>query len=131
MSTQLIARLAEAIDGLLYMSESDEPWEASTLEPDTAVERSTVHRLVGQKPDAPVEEQPLSEFFDPLIAEQDWFGDDERDTARRYKRLHELLTQNLVQPVVYRIGKINVDILIIGRSQGGSTICLRTKATET
>ena len=44
---------------------------------------------------APVEEKTVDAFFAPLVAEKDWYGDEEKAAAAKYRALLEVVKQRL------------------------------------
>lgn len=126
------AALQEAADGLLYMSETDEPFEAVFWKGEgSPIDAGRLLKLIGANPCAPVREESLEDFFKDLVTEQDWHGEAEREDARRYRGLRETLQSRLGEARVFRIGEINVDIYIVGLTPEGDWAGLRTRAVET
>jgi hypothetical protein len=117
---------------LLYMSESDEPFEVlhwsgcpSPLRAPDILEQAA--RGSG----TPITEQSLEEFFRDLVQEQDWHGEEERADVRRYRRLLGLFRQHLPGARVFRVGAVRLDIYLVGHLEGDHCIGLRTVAVET
>ena len=132
MNKALREELYQAIAGLLYMSESDEPfdivhWQSNGL----PITFERLLQLIGKKPDTPIEVLSIDEFFQPLITEQDWYGNDEKVIVQRYCHLQHLLRTYLMNVAVYRIGKIQVEIYIIGIDTNGDLVGIKTLAIET
>ena len=80
--------LKKATQNLLFQSESDEPievceWKVAGGE----LTNEAIRELSGSGKSVPVKEVALHEFFAPLVEEQDWHGDEEKETVRRYKSL--------------------------------------------
>ena len=132
MPNEIDAVLQEAIRGLLYQSETDAPFEVFHW-PDgaTSLDPKTVLKLSGHKPKDPVETLSVGEFFKPLTEEQSWFGATEKAAARKYRQLQEVIQQHLSHRQVFRVGKIKVDIFIVGKSAQGYWAGVKTKAVET
>jgi hypothetical protein len=126
------AALRAATDGLSFQSETDAPWAvidwpAAEGEPTAdAVRKRGRHRA-----DAPAEEQSVDEFFAPLLAEQNWYGDEEKATAARYHRLRDAVKQLLGNPKVVRIGERKVAVYVIGTAKESGWTGIRTTAVET
>ncbi len=78
-----------------------------------------------------IETRSVEEFFGVAAGEQVWHSTNEQATARRYRRLVEHLGENLTDAKVYRIGGINLAVLILGRSPAGTLMGLRTRVVET
>jgi hypothetical protein len=126
------AALQQAAEGLTYQSETDAPWKAFAW-PDVQGEPTGAEvRKRGQhKANAPVREQGVEEFFAPLVQEQDWYGDEERATATKYRALLDAVKQRLKSPKVVRIGERKIVVYVVGVSNEGGWAGLKTIAVET
>jgi hypothetical protein len=130
-ASALEKRLARATKGLVYMSETDAPVEpvvwtdVERLEPTVVVARS------GLTEGIQVDVVDVETFFAPLVEEQDWYGEEELRTARRFARLKRLLDRETDDLRVFRCGDREVDYLILGRTPDGHVAGVRTKAVET
>lgn len=132
MSKDVVAALRTATDGLLYTSESDEPFEVVVFDNrNQPLQLPAVCHLVAKEPSCPVKQITLEEFFLPLTQEEDWHGDTEKEDVRRYQELRKVIEKHLADPQVYRIGETQVDLLVIGRNKDKDWIGVRTKAIET
>jgi Nuclease A inhibitor-like protein len=128
----LIDSFKEAVDGLYYMSETDCPFEVLLWPQEQfAATPEKLRETLGKPQDSPVEERSLEAFLGRLAQEQDWQNEAERAIAQRFKTLLELITQNLTDTKVYRIGEIQIDIYIVGRATSGNWIVVMTQAVET
>jgi Nuclease A inhibitor-like protein len=112
-----------ASEGLLYPSESDEPfdvfrWTAEGPEP----QAHQVLAQTGKKPDETVEEISLSEFFEGLSEHED---------AERFKQLRRVIDGQLCNTKVFRIGLIQIDVYLVGKTRAGDWAGLHTKSIET
>ena len=128
---QLADELKKVTEGLYYMSESDAeiyPFAGKKVETITKSELLDENK---SPIETPVEERDFAEFFDYLTKFQDWFGEEEKNTARKYRELKELLENNLKCLRVYKIGKIELDIYIVGLDYENKIVGVRTKAIET
>jgi hypothetical protein len=126
---QLLDELSSAADGLLFMSETDAP-----LEPLRSADEPTpdlLRRLSGVSVDTPVEAQVFDDFFRPAVSEPVWKSAHEIATARRFQRLVELLHANLTDLRVFRVGRINMEVYVLGRAASGNWLGLRTRVVET
>jgi hypothetical protein len=126
------AALQESADGLTFQSETDAPWQAFAW-PQAKGEptASGVKQLGRHRSDAPAGEQSVDEFFAPLVQDQDWFGDEERATAAKYRALLDVIKRSLKTPKVLRIGRRKLTIYIVGAASEGGWAGLRTTAVET
>lgn len=122
----LIQKTAE---GLLFMSESDHPFEVVQF----TLDASTVEQqlqAIAQK-ELPVEKQSLEYFFRNATKEYPEAYEPQKQIARRFQALQELLKSELKDVEVYRIGEIQIDAFIIGQLKDGTYGGLRTKLIET
>jgi hypothetical protein len=128
MNTQL-DQIQKAAEGLLFMSESDYPFEAVqfTLNSSTLEQQL---QAIAQK-ELPIEQQSLEYFFRNAIKEYPEANEPQKQTARRFQTLQELLKSELKGAQVYRIGEIQIDAFIIGQLKDGTYGGLRTKLIET
>jgi hypothetical protein len=78
-----------------------------------------------------VTEIDLETFFQPLIQNQEWYGETERATAQRFHTLLQLIQTELITPKVYRVGQIEINIYIVGKANDNDWIVLCTQAVET
>lgn len=124
--------LARAANDLTFPSESDEPWEAFAW-PDAKGEPTADEvRKRGKPPhDSPVEERTLDELFQPLTEEQDWFGDDEIAIAAKNKVLFGTVKRLLGKPRVFRFGKVQIAVFVVGNAREGGWAGLKTLVIET
>lgn len=127
-----ISALRSATHGLLHTSESDEPFEIVHLEksPQT-FGRTDALRVAKRTTDCRVQEQVLEEFFGELAKECDWHGDSEKQDVRRYRQLWRLFGESLGEARVFRVGQIQVDIIIVGKTADGHWVGVKTRAIET
>ncbi|HEX9963228.1 MAG TPA: nuclease A inhibitor family protein, partial [Pyrinomonadaceae bacterium] len=91
----LAEQIRKAAEGLYYISETDAeifPFEGTKTD---AVTKENLLSQTADKPDAPIEERDFEVFFTRLTKIQDWFGDEEKQTAAKFARLKELLESNL------------------------------------
>ena len=109
MNAEFRRKLAKDLENLTFASEIDAPFE---LLPN-------------------VSERSFSQFFAPLIRENKRMSDEERRTARRFRQIKGFIDANMKRKRVYLLGKINVEILIVGTDLSGSALIIKTKAIET
>jgi hypothetical protein len=131
--TSLADRLRRATDGLVYQSESDAPVEPFFMTGWTGTDVTGEAIVAFTKHDSatPVAEVPFDDFFADLVEVQDWYGDEERATARRYRRLVRLLKGALSDLKVFKVGERNLDVYVVGRTESGEFAGVATKAVET
>jgi hypothetical protein len=128
----LTATLQKLVENLLWMSETDAQLHVFCWENGAAIQskeqllKQTKHPAID-----PVEEVDLDQFFEPAITEQDWFGDEEKETAARYRSLLSALKQNLSDIKVYRVGEVEIDVYIVGLTEAKNIIGIATQVVET
>jgi len=128
---EITKELREATDDLLWMSESDYPFEVVVWEGVTTITEKLLRERAGAPEEAPVETKSMEEFFRVAAGDQVWHSAQEQATARRYRRLVEVIEKHLAEVRVYRIGEINLVVLIVGRSRRGTLLGLQTRVVET
>ncbi|HKP72895.1 MAG TPA: nuclease A inhibitor family protein [Pyrinomonadaceae bacterium] len=128
---ELQRELIAAIDGLLFMSESDHPFEVVKWSSPDRLSPEHLRREAGRDADSPVEEISAEEFFRPAAGEQDWKNGAELAAARKYQRLHRLLAENLADVKVYRVGERKINVYVIGLTKEGNLMGVATQAIET
>lgn len=128
---QVIRELEQATAGLLFMSESDHPFQLIHWKGGTAVTPEYLRRRSGQAADAPVEVRRLDDFFKLAASEPEWKSPAEIKTARRYQALVGLLKESLSEVEVYRVGQRNIAVYIVGQSATGNWLGVSTRVVET
>jgi len=128
---QLCEELEETTRGLLFMSESDYPFEVVRWDGTEEMSPEHLRRVAAQDATAPVEERTVADFFRIAAGEQAWKGAAELALAKRYQSLVSLLEENLRGVSVYRVGKKNIRVYVIGRSEKGNWLGVSTRVVET
>lgn len=132
MASETAAALAAAADGLSYQSETDAPWKAVGWPgADGTPSADAVRKRGRHKADAPVAEQSVDEFFAPLTGDKDWYGDEEKAAAAKYRELLKVVKEKLTGAKVFRIGERKVTIYVVGTDPAGGWAGLKTSAVET
>ncbi len=128
---ELLAKLGEATAGLMMMSESDYPFEMVRWDKQTEITPESLRAFAKESAASLIVEQSVEEFFHAAVAEPEWKGANDLKLARRYQSLVRLLKENLSDLKVYRMGAVNISIIIIGRSNEGNCLGLSTRVIET
>lgn len=121
--------LVEATQGLLFPSETDARIVPFVLPLTNHVRQ--IHRvqgLIGIEPNRPLEQITVTRFFRPVI--DPGLGRDPEETAR-FRWLLKVLKANLHNLKVWRVGKIDIEVYVVGRSALGNLAGLRTRVVET
>jgi hypothetical protein len=128
---EILVELKRLTEGLLFMSESDYPFEIVYWKGLTEVTPQFLLGLSGQAEDAPVETLSPDEFFGVAMSEESWRAERARAEAQRYRALLELLKESLDELKVYKIGSIRMAVYIVGRTGTGNWLGLSTVVVET
>jgi len=113
------------------MSESDEPFEVVQLEKPAGAFGATEACLVVNRPsDSRVQEQRLDDFFGELTHDHDWHGKPNRRRPPLPRPL-AVIPDRLADATVFRLGDVQVDIIIVGRASDGRWVGVKTRAVET
>ncbi|MEQ1923479.1 MAG: nuclease A inhibitor family protein [Pyrinomonadaceae bacterium] len=131
ISIELPAMLATACDGLIYISEMDAPVIPFFGSAAEAVTGETILQQANLPGDSQVLELSRDDFFGRLTENRDWYGDAEKLRAKKFSELHKLLGENLSDPKVFRVGRVQVDIYAVGIDKDGHIAGVTTKAVET
>lgn len=128
---ELFGALQETTEGLLYMSESDYPFEVIRWDGSEQLSPEYLLRVAGGHYSAKVEETTVEKFFRVAAGEQEWKDGAQLELARKYQLLLKLLKENLKDIKVYRVGEINISVYVVGMSEDGSWLGVATRVVET
>ncbi|TYQ28078.1 nuclease [Pseudanabaena sp. UWO311] len=127
-ATEISDRLTKLSEGLLFPSESEYPLEPFTWKSAT-LNRKTILTQSGKPAKTPIKEISLEELFAPVVTDQDWFEDADREIAQRFRDLQTAIA-TLENVQVFRLGKVKIDVYIIG-AIGNDLVGLKTTVVET
>lgn len=152
-NTEAVATaLANAAEGLLFMSESDYPFtvaevDGAATEPLTAdnIKTALAPIYVNRPEQATLEERyvevrTLDQFFDHLVNPQDWWEQYNYDQAEQYLEMQQILTEDVDGAQYFRLGERidaygyvsgSVDVYLVGASSNGDLIGVWTISIET
>jgi hypothetical protein len=119
MADDVLKILKKASAGLTYPSETDAPFEPFVWE-GKGTARDQVAARAGKG--KPIEEVAIDAFFKEL---------EESDDAERFKQLRKVLEEQLQGLKVFRVGKIRIDVYLIGQAKSGKWAGLHTVSVET
>jgi hypothetical protein len=125
---EITDRLTKLSEGLLFPSESEYPLEPFTWKSAT-LNRKTILTKAGKLAKTPIEAIALEDFFATVVTDQDWFEDEDREIAQRFRDLQTAIA-TLENVQVFRLGKVEIDIFIVGVI-GQDLVGLKTKVIET
>lgn len=124
-------KIKTVCEGLYYISETDAEISLFAGREAKAVTKEEILSQTKSQSDATVEEKSFDELFARLTEIQDWFGDEEKQTARKFADLRDLLKNNLRELKVFKIGKIELDVYVVGLDEENKLTGIKTKAVET
>ncbi len=125
MPNAALTALQKASAGLLYPSDSDEPFEAFAWgKANGNLVPAVVQKFAGVGSREAMKQVTLGDFFKNLIS-------DECDDADKYKALLKVISEQLSGVKVFRCGDVEVDIYLVGKTKEGEWAGLKTKAVET
>jgi hypothetical protein len=125
---EITDHLTKLSEGLLFPSESEYPLEPFTWKSAT-LNRKTILTQLGKPAKTPIAAIALEEFFAPIVTDQDWFEDADREIAQRFRDLQAAIA-TLENVQVFKIGKVEIDVYIVG-AIGQDLVGLKTTVIET
>jgi Nuclease A inhibitor-like protein len=128
-TTEIIDQLQRATLDLVWVSESDYPFEVMSWPPGTEINPALFKDLPCEN--SAVETIALLDFFEPALMIEDWYKAEELAQVNRYTDLLHAIESNLEQVQVFRVGEVEVTIYIVGRTADGSVVGLKTQVIET
>ncbi len=118
----VVKELTTASKGLLFPSETDAPFEAFAWPGAASPPNETAVRAnCGAATDAPVEQLTLAELTRTIPSEN-------RDD---YAPLFAVLRNKLKGVTVFKVGAVNIDVYIVGRTADGQYVGVKTQVVET
>jgi hypothetical protein len=130
-NSEILEQLKLASNDLLFMSESEYSFEVFLWERVGLLTPEKVLQQTNHNQNTPVKVASVDDFFRVAVTEEDWHGEEEKETVKRFQTLVEMLKANLTNLQVYRLGEIEIDVYVIGQTPSGDSIGLSTKVVET
>ncbi|UQA58364.1 nuclease A inhibitor family protein [Polyangium aurulentum] len=127
--TATLSSIEEAARGLLFPSESDRPLLPYRFGPEEPTPEAVL-RARGLPAETPVEEVSLASFFEGVTQAPEGAAEEDA-TAERFRALVALLERELTELRVLRVGKVDIDALVLGRHPSGEWIGVSTQLVET
>lgn len=131
MTDSIATKLKQASQGLLFLSETDAPFEVITWPAQGELTPAKLLQLTNRPANTPLEVVTIDKFFAIATQAEDWHDEEERETVKRFQNLVSVLKQNLSNIQVYRVGRITIDAYIVGVAQSGDWMGLSTQLVET
>ncbi|HVF68296.1 MAG TPA: nuclease A inhibitor family protein [Pyrinomonadaceae bacterium] len=127
----LSERLKSLTEGLSYQSESDYAVEPYAREADEGAPSAEEFAKGREGEDAAVRVLDFDSFFVNYTKEQDWWGDEERAVAKKFQALVAFMKESLKEIKVYRVGGVDADVYVVGRTASGGFAGVKTKVVQT
>ncbi len=117
MKDELLKHFEALTKELLVMSETDAPltpffWE---IKEEITPELVAKHSEKPENERSPVEKIEFKAFFEKYTQKEDWYGEEELATVTKFENLAKGLSEKLTELAVYRVGKINIDVFVVGK----------------
>jgi len=125
-STQV--KLESAANGLLMMSESDYPftWFETPVE---QLDEQLILQLAEKPEGSAIEKTDLDHLLRNMTNISS--GAVNQETAKKFSNLSSGIKEELTNVVVYRVGEIQIEVLITGITKEGKIAGMRTQLIET
>ena len=127
---ELVNQLQQASKGLLWLSESDYPFETVYWKNVDDI-NSKLLQITNSTDDTTIEVRELDSFFSRVTEEKDWYNSEEMAECQRYRELVKLLKTQLTDLKVYRVGEVEVNCYILGQTENNAIAGLSTISVET
>ncbi len=126
-------KVTNLLTDLTYPSESDEAIEWVSLKVSGAppLTMTDVLFYLGYPPDVTIEEINPDLFWQPVTQAQDWFGDFELAQVKVFEEIKKTMTEQLVGQQCFRIGRVGIDVYLLGQQFEKEWGGLKTKVVET
>ncbi|MCP1385617.1 nuclease A inhibitor family protein [Runella salmonicolor] len=133
IETGFISEVTSLLKNLFYPSESDEPieWIKFNVNVKDGLTVSDLEFFLGCPPSVKAEEIPTDNFWAPLLAVEEWYGDEERAQVENFKSVKQLLETNLNHLKAFRVGQIEIDLYLVGQLNEKEWGGLKTLLVET
>lgn len=131
MRDKILSEISRSCEGLIYISETDEPITAFLSE--RRADEKPENTLLQLSPNTndQAEEINFDNFFERLTRERDWHGAIEKERVQKFRTLKKTLEDNLTQLKVLKVGRVRKDIFVVGRDKDNRLLGVRTESVET
>lgn len=126
-----VEQIKTIVEGLYYISETDAEILPFVGGKAKAVSPEVLLRQTKTPQNSSVKEEDFKGFFFRLTEIQDWFGEEEKEAARKFADLSDLLQRELTDLEVFKIGNVELDVYVVGLNSEGILMGIQTKAVET
>ncbi len=129
----ILQKLRLATTDLLWISESDYPFEVFTYSQEDLSEINEIVILekIAKQENVSIKTVEFEKFFQQATTEKDWHNTSEKETVKQYQDLVSTLQDNLQNLQVYLVGETEIDVYILGKLPSGDWAGLSTKMVQT
>ncbi len=127
----LYETIKKACQNLFYISETDAEVEFFFGGKIEILTEQTILAALGKNVTTEIEETEAQYFFERLTKTKEWNSETQLNNARGFTNLFKLLSDDLGELRVFKIGRVKIDIYIVGIDENGMLIGVKTKAVET
>ncbi len=126
-------KVTNLLTDLTYPSESDEAIDWISFRGSVCPPLTMTDMLfyLGYPPDVTIEEISPDLFWQPVTEIQDWFGDFEKQQVEAFEVVKTTMIEKLTDQQCFRIGRVGVDVYLVGRISEKEWGGLKTKVVET
>lgn len=93
--------------------------------------KERVLERAGKPSQTPVKTMSLASFFKDVTQEEDWHDTEEKEEVRKFRQLVLTLKKTLKDIKVFKIGRIESEVYIVGQAGPKGWAGLKTKVVET
>jgi hypothetical protein len=122
-----VDRLQALVADLWYPSETDAP---VTVVAWPAPQTDDVLELLDTGASA-VTEHPPEQFFQPILKQPFWHSAQGERLAQRYQAVQDFVQTTLSNLRVYRVGRVEIILYLVGQHPSGAWVGLQTQVVET
>lgn len=119
-----IAHLKTLTDGLMFISESEHPFETISFE-----NKMAFQELIPKG--TTIETQHVDQFFRNAIKIYPEYSAEEIEVTKKYTQLLNYIKEKIANVIVYRCGKVSVRAFILGETPEGNFAGIATTLIET
>jgi hypothetical protein len=128
----ITAQLEHLIQDLYFPSETDTIWQVVVWPVDgPELTEATLRQYLDQPAAAPVVPQALADLAAQVQRRCRGYGVEGQAITAQHQQLFQYLEAQLSALQGFRVGKVTVEILIMGRLETGAWLGVRTQSVET
>ncbi|MDA0267370.1 MAG: hypothetical protein O3A14_10520 [Cyanobacteria bacterium] len=129
----ITAQLNRLIEGLCFPSETDMPWQVVVWPATSGAEitDAALRRYLAQPDDAPIGRSSLGDFAAQVNRRCRGYGAAGEASAQQHQQLFQYLEAQLSAVRVLRVGQVTVEVLVLGCTEIGEMVGVRTQSVET